>query len=291
MSAPTGNPGPRDPQGPYGQPGQAQHIPSPPLQSQAIPPQAFQPQPIPPQAFQPPFPYAPAAPAPWSAAGQPPPGAPLPAFSPPPVAPRSSRPLIVVAVALGLAVVLAGSYLVGRLTAPMAAPSASPVPATAAAAPTAASASASNRVGFTLTGSTLSGPTFTARMPSGWTVGSDNGLSNNDGEIEQGTNNSLAYFASNPTSATTRCNNAMGNYSAKLGGAVVDLPSVPWADATAIVKELETKYSTGQAIGLDIYCVDRPGNTSAAILSVADPQHQATNKAAAEALLASWVWK
>jgi hypothetical protein len=36
--------------------------------------------------------------------------------------------------------------------------------------------------------------------------------------------------------------------------------------------------------------VDRPGNTSAAILSIADLDHQATNKAAVEALLASWVW-
>lgn len=270
MSAPTGNPGPFGPPGPYGQPGQ--------------------PQQIPPQAPPPPFPYAPAAPAPWSAAGQPPPGAPVPAFSPPPATPRSNRPLIVVAVALGLAVVLAGSYLVGQLTAPTAARSASPVPKTASAAPPTASASTSSQVGFALNGSTLFGPTFTARMPSGWTLGSDNGLSNNDGEIEQGNNNSLAYFASNPTSATTRCNNAAGNYRAKLGGAVVDLPSVPWANATAIVKELETKYSTGQAIGMDIYCVDRPGNTSAAILSVADPQHQEANKAAAEALLTSWVW-
>jgi hypothetical protein len=57
-----------------------------------------------------------------------------------------------------------------------------------------------------------------------------------------------------------------------------------------VVKELETKYSTGKAIGLNIYCVDRPGNTSAAILSIAAPNHQATNRAAAEALLASWTW-
>ena len=145
-------------------------------------------------------------------------------------------------------------------------------------------------MGFTLTGSTLSGPGFTAKMPSGWTLAAENGVDTNDGVIENGSRNTLAYFASDPSSAATRCHNAAENYRAKLGGAVVDLPAVPWGNDTAVVKELETKYSTGEAIGLDIYCVDRPGNASAVIFSIAAPEHQETNKAAAEGLLASWVW-
>jgi hypothetical protein len=183
-----------------------------------------------------------------------------------------------VAVLLGLAVILTGSYVLGRLTAPTApaavsTPTGTPV-----------------RAGFTLTGSTLSGPGFTAKMPSGWTLPAENGVDNNDGVIENGSKNTLAYFASHPSSATTRCHNAAENYRAKMGGAVVDLPAVPWGNGTAVVKELKTKYSTGEEIGLDLYCVDRPGNTSALIFSGAAPEHQETNKAAAEGLLESWVW-
>jgi hypothetical protein len=224
------------------------------------------------------------------------PGGQVPSFPSAPVsAPqRSNTPLIIVAVLLGLAVVLTGSYVLGRLTAPTA-PAAVSSPTTTASASATTTATATKtgtpvRVGFTLIGPTLSGPGFTARMPSGWTLAAENGVVNNDGAIENGSNNSLAYFASDPTSATTRCHNAFENYRAKLGGTVVDLPGVPWANGTAVVKELETKYSTGQAIGLDIYCVDRPGSTSAAILSIADPDHQETNKAAAEVLIASWAW-
>jgi dihydroorotate dehydrogenase len=220
----------------------------------------------------------------------------VPSFTPAPVSapPRSSRPLIVVAVVLGLAVILAGTYALGRFTAPTGRAAVS-TPTITASAPANTTATATktgtpSRVGFTLTGSTLSGPGFTAKMPSGWTLAADNGVVDNDGSIENGSNNSLTYFASDPTSATTRCHNAFESYRTKLGGAVVDLPGVQWANDTAVVKELETKYSTGQAIGLNIYCVDRPGNTSAAILSIADPNHQETNKAAAEVLLASWAW-
>jgi hypothetical protein len=276
MSAPTGNPGPYGPSGPYIQPG--------------YPPN------VPPQAPQPPAPYAPPAQAPWSAGPPMAPGGHVPSFTPAPVSapPRSNRPLIVVAVLLGLAVILTGSYVLGRLTAPTA-PAAVSTPTTTASASAKATTSASTAgtsgpVGFTLTGSTLSGPGFTAKMPSGWTLAAANGVNTNDGVIENGSRNTLAYFASDPTSATTRCHNAAENYRAELGGAVVDLPAVPWGNGTAVVEEMETKYATGEAIGVDMYCVDRPGNTSVAILSIAAPEHQATNKAAAEGLLASWVW-
>jgi hypothetical protein len=210
-------------------------------------------------------------------------------FAPAPTPPGSNRPLVIAAVLLAVAVVAAGTYLVGRLTAQ---PAASAVSSIGTVAHTSAvpSTSTTRRAGFTLNGSTLSGSGFTARMPSGWTLAADNGSSDTDGVIENGSDNSIAYFASDATSATTRCFNAFESYRVKLGGTVVDLPSVRWANGTAVVKELETKYSTGQAIGLNIYCVDRPGNTSAAILSIAAPNHQATNRAAAEALLASWTW-
>jgi hypothetical protein len=205
------------------------------------------------------------------------------------VPPRSNMPLVIVAVLLGMAVVFAGTYLVGQLTASPA-PSAASSVVTVTHSSAGASTTTAQRAGFTLNGLTLSGRGFTARMPSGWTLAADNGNSDTDGVIENGTDNSLAFFATDPTSASTRCRNAFDSYRAKLGGTVVDLPSVRWATGTAVVKELETKYSTGQEIGLNIYCVDRPGNTSAAILSIAALNHQATNKAAAEALLASWTW-
>jgi hypothetical protein len=277
MSAPTGNPGPYGPSGPYVQPG--------------YPPN------VPPQAPQPPAPYAPPAQAPWPAGPPMAPGGHVPSFTPAPVSapPRSNRPLIVVAVLLGLAVILTGSYVLSQFTAPTG-PAAVSTPTITASASAKTTATATKtgtpvRVGFTLTGSTLSGPGFTAKMPSGWTLAAANGVVNNDGLIENGSKNSLAYFASDPTSATTRCHNAFESFRTKLGGAVVDLPGVPWANGTAVVKELKTKYSTGQPVGLNIYCVDRPGNTSAAILSAAeDPYHQETNKAAAEVLLASWAW-
>lgn len=250
MSAPTGSPGPYGPSGPYVQPGYPPNVP------------------------------------------QMAPGGHVPSFTPAPVSapPRSNRPLIVVAVLLGLAVILSGSYVLGRLTAPTALPAGGTGAASTASTASASTAGASGRMGFTLTGSTLSGPGFTAKMPSGWTLPAENGVDTNDGVIENGSKNSLAYFASDPSSATTRCHYAAENYRAKLGGAVVDLPAVPWGNGTAVVKELKTKYSTGEAIGLDIYCVDRPGNTSAVIFSIAAPEHQETNKAAAEGLLASWVW-
>ena len=210
-----------------------------------------------------PGPYGPSGP--YVQPGYPPnvpPQAPQP---PAPYAPRSNRPLVIVAVVLGLAVIFAGTYMVGRLTAPTAPAAVSTtatVAGTSAGASTASKTSTPQRVGFTLTGSTLSGPGFTANMPSGWTLAAENGVDNNDGVIENGSKNTLAYFASDPSSATTRCHYAAENYRAKMGGAVVDLPTVPWGNGTAVVKELKTKYSTGEAIGLDIYCVDRPGNAT-----------------------------
>jgi hypothetical protein len=206
------------------------------------------------------------------------------AYDPGSEPPRSHRTLVIVAILLGIAVVFAGTYVVGWLSAPLA--DLTPLPMLNVT-PTAGTVA---RTGFTLAGSTLSGPGFTARAPSGWTLGADNGVSTNDGVIENGADNSLAYFASDPNPAATKCSNAMGSYRAKLGGTVVDLPNVTWANGTAVVKELETTYSNGQAIGIDVYCVDRPNNTSAALLSIAAPEHQATNKAAAESLLASWFW-
>jgi hypothetical protein len=276
MSDPTDHSGPYGPPGPYVQPGSG------------YPPGG------PPQAPQPPAPYA--AQPPWSSGPSMAPGGPVPSFSAAPVAAaaRSNKPLLIVAVVLGLAVILAGTYALGRFTAPTT-PAAVSTPTTTSSAPATGTTGATktgtpSRVGFTLTGSTLSGPGFTAKMPSGWTLAPENGAYTTDGVIENGSNNSIAYSASDPTSAATRCYNGFDSYRVKLGGTVVDLPGVPWASGTAVVKELETKYASGQKIGLNIYCVDRPGNTSAAILSIADLDHQATNKAAVEALLASWVW-
>jgi hypothetical protein len=256
MSAPTGSPGPY---GPSGQPAQPDRPVQPGQPAQPAPPV----QPGPPYAMQ---------------------------LAPAPVPPRSNTPLVIVAVLLGVAVVFAGTYLVGRLTAPPAPSAASSVATPASHRSGSASTTTVQRAGFTLNGSTLSGPGFAARMPSGWALAADNGSSDTDGVIENGSDNSIAYFATDPTSAVTRCHNAFESYRVKLGGTVVDLPNVRWANGTAVVKELETKYSTGQEIGLNIYCVDRPGNTSAAILSIAARNHQATNKAAAEALLGSWTW-
>ena len=317
MSAPTDGPGSYGPPGPPVQPGQpypaqpGQPYPGQPYQGQPYgvghqtPAQATPyPQPSYPAASQPSYPPPPqpypTAPQPsWSMGSQHAPSGPVPPLAPAPDAPRSRRPLVIVAVLLGVAIIFAGTYVIGRLTAPTAPVAVSSAPTLAATrTSTSAKASASTstsgtstRVGFTLTGATLSGPGFTARMPSGWTLGSANGDSTNDGEIENGTDNSIAFFATDPSSAASRCSNAAGSFRSKLGGTVVDLPNVPWANGTAVVKELETKYSGGQAIGIDIYCVDRANTTSAAILSIASPEHQATNRATAEALIASWAWR
>ena len=261
MTQPPGSPGPAGPYGPAGPPG-----PNGPYAPQASPPQFFQSPPAYPPA---PNPYAP-APGPSTRT---------------PTPPKHRGPvLIALAIVLGLALILAAAYVIGRVTAPaVPQPTPTPEPATSLT-PTPTPSKA--RAGFTLDGTILSGATFTARIPGGWVLAESNGVGN-DGEIIKD-RSLILYWAPEPGTAEGRCTEVIESYHSKVGGTVETITG-NWGRRPTVTKHLIAAGTDGRQVSMLTWCVDRPGNLAAVLMSATDTDH---TRVAADAvsLLDSWSW-
>ncbi|HSN44268.1 MAG TPA: hypothetical protein VLR88_09445, partial [Propionibacteriaceae bacterium] len=189
-------------------------------------------------------------------------------------------------IALGLALVLAASYVIGRVTAP-AVPQPTPTtePATSFT-PTPTPTPSKVRVGFTLAGTVLSGPTFTARNPDGWVLAESNGVGN-DGEIIKD-RSLIIYWAPEPGTAEGRCTEVIESYRSKYGGTVETITG-NWGRRPTVTKHLIAAGTDGRQVSMITWCVDRPGNLAAVLMSATDTDH---TRVATEAvsLLDSWSW-
>jgi hypothetical protein len=193
--------------------------------------------------------------------------------------------LIALAIVLGLALVLAAAYVISRVTAPVVPqPTPTQEPATSLT-PTPTPSKA--QVGFTLDGTVLSGPTFTARIPDGWTLAQSNGDGSNDGEIVKG-RAMIIYSAPVAGTAEGRCTEAIETYHSKYGGTVTNLTG-NWGRRPTVTKHLVAPGTDGREVSMLASCVDRPGNLAAVMLSATDTDHTqvATDLVS---LLNSWEW-
>ncbi|MGV8850057.1 MAG: hypothetical protein ACOH16_10980 [Propionibacteriaceae bacterium] len=183
---------------------------------------------------------------------------------------------------LGLALILTAAYVIGRVTAPaVPQPTPTPEPATSLT-PTPSKA----RVGFTLDGTILSGATFTARIPDGWVLAESNGVGN-DGEIIKD-RSLILYWAPEPGTAEGRCTEVIESYHSKVGGTVETITG-NWGRRPTVTKHLIAAGTDGRQVSMLTWCVDRPGNLAAVLMSATDTDHTrvATD---AVSLLDSWSW-
>jgi hypothetical protein len=176
-------------------------------------------------------------------------------------------------------------YVIGRVTTPtIPQPTPTPVePTSLTPTPTPSKV----QVGFTLEGTVLSGPTFTARMPDGWILAQSNGDGSNDGEIIKD-RALIIYYAPEAGTAAGRCAEVIESYHSKYGGTVTDITG-NWGRRPTITKHLIAPGTDGREVSMIATCVDRPGNLAAVLLSAADTNHVqvATDLVA---LLNSWEW-
>ena len=232
------------------------------------------------------------------------------AWSPPAPSAQGTQPspspwLAIVAVGLGLTLIFAASFLAGRLTAPTATTVASTNSAPSAVATTTSAPASGTGTpvpntgtptkGFTYNGSTLTGPNFTATLPSGWMVSETNGK-NNDGEAV-GPPGRIYYYAGGTLPAATICSNIVTTLRAAPSDPVTDVTGVRWGALNAVAKDIVTKNKddagtvTNEPIVYDVYCVDLPTGASSLLLSASTPAEHAATKAAAEQFLAAWTWR
>lgn len=245
-----------------------------------------------PQSAPTPHPHVPSgypqAPGPYRQAPSPYAHAPVPYAQAPqlPTPTRRARPaLVAVAVVLGLALILGASYVIGRVTAPAPQPTASAAVSTSPT-PTSSPTPTKNRAGFTLDGTVLSGSTFTARIPDGWTLADSNGVSN-DGEIvkDRGV---ITYSAPRTGTALARCTDVIESFHQKFGGNVLELNG-NWGRRATVTRHLVAPGTNGREVSLLVWCVDRPDGTSPLLMSATDTDHVQVAKDAVS-LLDSWAW-
>lgn len=190
--------------------------------------------------------------------------------------------LAVGAVVLAVAVIVASAFVFSRLNAP-----APTLPTTISVAP---STTATYGPGFTIDGTALKGSTFTATLPVGYQLSQANGV-DNDGSMVFNEHDSITYFSAIPNTATSRCTTAIESFKQRFGGTITDGPTVMWAGTQTVTKKLAaTSPTTGVAITMYAYCVDRPGTKAAAIQALTDAQSTTDITKTVEALLGSWTW-
>jgi hypothetical protein len=185
-----------------------------------------------------------------------------------------------------LALVLAASYVIGRVAAPtISQPTLAPVES-ASPTPTPTPTPSTVRAGFTLEGTVLSGPTFTARIPDGWTLSDTNG-GTNDGEIVKD-RAVITYSAPAAGTAEGRCTAVIESFHTKYGGTVSTITG-NWGRRPTATKHLVAPGAGGREVSLIATCVDRPGNLAAVLVSATDTDH---TRVATElvSLLDSWSW-
>lgn len=256
-----------------------------------------------PQGAPPPYNQAPAAypqaPAPYPQAPAPCPQAPnpyamAPAQLPPsqpatPTPPKRRTALVALAIVLGLAVLLAASYVIGRVTAPTIAAPSPTAPPSSSLTPLATQSGSGNGKGFVIAGSTLSAKTFTATLPEGYVLGDSNGV-DNDGKIVKD-RNAIVYYGPRAGTAEANCTSSIEYYRSQYPGTVTTLPTLQWGHRDATVVQLAAKSpNTGRTLYLVLTCVDRGTNQSAALESETDSDNPDEVRAAVSTLVSSWTW-
>ncbi len=182
---------------------------------------------------------------------------------------------------VAVAVIVASAIVFSRLNTP-----APTLPTTISVAP---STTATYGPGFTIDGTTLKGSTFTATLPAGYQLSQGNGV-DNDGSMFND-HDGIVYFSAVPNTAASRCTTAIQSFQERFGGTISDGPTVMWAGTQTVTKKLAaTSPTTGVAITMYAYCVDRPGTKAAAIQALTDAQSKTDITKTVEALLASWTW-
>lgn len=188
----------------------------------------------------------------------------------------------VAALVVAVGVIVASAFTFTRLNAP-----APTLPTAIVVTPTSSAPSLGS--GFTIDGTTLKGATFTATLPAGYQLSEANGV-DNDGSIFND-HDAILYYAATPNTASSRCTTALRSYQQRFGGTISDAPTVMWAGTQTVTMKLNAvSPTTGVAITMYSYCVDRPGTKAAAIQALTDAQSKTDVTKTVEALLASWTW-
>ena len=238
-----------------------------------------------------PGPYGPPGPQGPYAQQPAPPSYPSAPSAQPPVPKRRNPGLIVLVVVLGLALVGGAVWVLGRVVNPtITAPTISlgaQTSATSTPTPTPTpSPMPSYGVKFTLEGDVLRGPTFTARMPAGWTLADTNG-DKNEGSIVKD-RAFINYFGLTTDTAEARCTKIIESYHTRYGGTVETLTG-HWGRRETVTKHLIAPGTENREVSMLATCVDRPGGQAALMLSGTDTDHiqVATDLVS---LLNSWEW-
>ena len=222
------------------------------------------------------------------------------AFQPAQPKKRSRTGLVIGVVAAVLVLLVGGDYLVSQaLKKPDAVPPIATTASTqATTASTSASASATSSAsgfpGFTQSGSTLTGSNFTTTLPTGWTLSAKNG-GKNEGQIVDQNNNIIDYFSGYQRNATQNCAYQAAAFATTSGVETAQPPvavnGTVWAGdlATGVEVTLKRATQTQQEV-FGYYCVDHAG-VSVLVRSISWASDQASVRAGAKQLLASWKWQ
>jgi hypothetical protein len=229
-------------------------------------------------------------------------------FPPAPPAKKSRTGLIIGVVAAVLVLLIGGGYLLTNVlnknvATPIVTPTASATStatksASTSAAPSTANSSAtastSGYPGFKLSGSTLSGPNFSATMPTGWTLSSGNG-GKNEGEIVDASNNIIDYYSDFTRSASANCTYQISSVTSASGIESSDPPvkvdGVTWGtDAATGMKVTIKRTSQTKREVFAFYCLDYNGS-GYLVRTIAWEADDASVLTGAKSLLASWKWQ
>jgi hypothetical protein len=225
------------------------------------------------------------------------------AFPPAPPKKKSRTGLVIGVVAAVLVLLVGGGYLVSQAlkkpdaVSPIAtptAPASTKATTASASASTSATSTASGYPGFTQSGSTLGGSNFTAVLPTGWTLSAKNG-GKNEGEIIDQNNNIIDYFSDYQRNATQNCAYQAAAIATASGVETAQPPvavnGTVWAGdlATGVEVTLKRATQTQQEV-FGYYCVDHAG-VSVLVRSISWASDQASVRAGAKQLLASWKWQ
>ena len=211
------------------------------------------------------------------------PSLPGPSASPPgPSAPPRRRTLLLVVTAVVVLGLLGGVVfmLVSRNSA--ASPGAS-------ASPTVTRSPTPGR-GWQLSGTTLTGTSMTATVPSGWSLSKDNGASN-DGEIIDDHKNLITYRSFVSHAPDAACRGLAESVRGSQNEEVKPLPAVSWDGRPTVGYEITLKRpSLPEREAFTFYCIENRAGGSTMLLSVAWERDAAAVRRSLSELMGSWKW-
>lgn len=143
----------------------------------------------------------------------------------------------------------------------------------------------------TVTGDTVSGPAFTAKVPAGWELSDNNGYKGRAMEFIDDDNNLITLFDSDRGEPAAACQQWVDDFKNADSDKVEKLPDSPWGGLPAAGMKLSTYNDDAGEEEIFYFTCAKKGTVVYVLATVTWLDQAAAVKRANDQIKASWAWK